>query len=52
MVGYILFNSDDNDASKKYKNNFNLTDAVGKENNYYWINIVLHRNHMVKDDER
>lgn len=39
--------SDDNDAAKKYKNNFVLTDAIGM-----FINLQKFRNHLLENVER
>lgn len=37
---------DDNDAAKKYKNNFILADAIG---NSILISSAICRNHLLKD---
>ncbi len=45
----LILSSDDNDASKKYKNNFNLSDAVGKLMGDNLIMIEITWQKMMKD---
>ena len=48
-IVFINFISDDNDASKKYKNNFVLSDAIG--NSHFNVSNDNSRNYILKDVE-